>query len=95
MELEFHLNFFKELEFCELEYFTCNSSSRNFFFDIFLNSFRYEIFCWILKKKKKKKKKKGKSPFSPDFYRLICLVWIDFVQLGLFLLWVGECLSEF
>ena len=27
MELEFHLNFFKELEFHELEYFTWNSST--------------------------------------------------------------------
>ena len=36
MELKFHLNFFKELEFHELEYFTWNASSwnssSNFFF---------------------------------------------------------------
>ena len=41
MELEFHLNFFKELEFHELEYFTWNLSTshgthefefQNFFF---------------------------------------------------------------
>ena len=41
--------------------------------DISLNSFRYGIFCWILKK--------GggcKSPFSPNFCRMICLVWILF-----------------
>ena len=31
MELEFYLNFFKELQFYELEYFTWNLNSRFFF----------------------------------------------------------------
>ena len=39
MELEFHLYFFKELEFMGLEYFTWNSS--------FMNS-RSRIFYFIL-----------------------------------------------
>ena len=39
LELEFHLNFFKKLEFHELQYFTWSSSSKILFFFYF--SVRY------------------------------------------------------
>ena len=49
MELEFHLNFFKELKFHELEYFTWNSSSRKYIY-IYIYIFNFQFVITQLSK---------------------------------------------